>query len=93
VRGGDGALLFTFDAGPSDVPGPTGKPPAGGGATHSLVVLPSATLAAIEQLGERAGEGATYTVSGEVTTYHDRAYLLIRSYKANRTNDQIMPSQ
>ncbi|MCC6321017.1 MAG: hypothetical protein IT438_06205 [Phycisphaerales bacterium] len=84
MRGADGALNFTFDAGSSDL---------GREAATVMTLQPCLALAAIESLAERAGEGATYTVSGDVTTYRDRNYLLIRSYKANRVTDQVMPTQ
>jgi hypothetical protein len=81
ARGADGALAFTFDSGTADAPaGP-------------LLLVPSQTLMAIEALAERAGEAATYTVSGEVSVYRGRNHLLVRSYRINRPTDQIMPTQ
>jgi hypothetical protein len=88
LRAADGAMVFTFDSGAGD--GPASGPSPG----HApLVLLPCQNLAAIEQLSERTGEGATYTVTGEVTTYRGRNYLLLRSYQLNRATDQVMPAQ
>lgn len=81
LRAADGAMVFHFDSGTSD------------GAAGPLVLLPCQNLSAIEQVAERSGEGATYTVTGEVQTYRGRSYLLVRSYKVNRATDQIMPAQ
>jgi hypothetical protein len=81
ARAADGAMVFMFDSGTD------------GGAPAPLVLLPCQNLANIEQIGERSGEGATYTVSGEVMTYRGHNYLLVRSFQANRTGDQIVPAQ
>ena len=86
TRGNDGSLIFAFDSGPADLKATSAAAP----------VLDPATLANTRHhraLSERAGEGATYTISGDVTTYRDRNYLLVRSYKVNRVADQIMPTQ
>ena len=58
-----------------------------------MILLPSQNLAALEQIAERAGESATYTMSGEIVTYRGRNYLLPRSYQANRATDQVLPAQ
>jgi hypothetical protein len=81
ARATDGAMVFIFDSGTD------------GGSPAPLVLLPCQNLTAIEQIGERSGEAATYTVTGEVMTYRGRNYLLVRSYQANRASDQVMPAQ
>lgn len=81
MRAADGAMVFMFDSGVE------------GGTPQPLVLLPCQNLAAVEQITERAGEGATYSVTGEVMTYRGRNYLLLRSYQANRASDQVMPAQ
>lgn len=81
MRAADGAMVFVFDSG------------VDGGAPRPMVLLPCQNLTAVEQIAERAGEGATYTVSGEVMTYRGQNYLLLRSYQANRVGDQVMPTQ
>lgn len=78
----DSALVFALD---------NGTEPAE--AAAPLILLPSQNLSALEQISELAGEGATYTMSGEIVTYRGRNYLLPRSYQANRTTDQVMPAQ
>lgn len=93
VRGPDGALLFRIDSGASGAPG------AGAGASGAamgggmLTLLPCQNLTSIELVSERAGEGATYTMSGDVFAYRGRNYLLVRSYQVNRTSEQVMPVQ
>lgn len=81
MRAADGAMVFVFDSG------------VDGGAPRPMVLLPCQNLTAVEQIAERAGEGATYTVSGEVMTYRGQNYMLLRSYQANRVGDQVMPTQ
>lgn len=78
----DGALVFAIDNGLGTAV-----------ATPPMILLPSQNLAALEQIAERAGEAATYTMSGEVVTYRGRNYLLPRSYQANRATEQVMPTQ
>lgn len=91
VRAADGSMVFVLDSGSSTLPG------ADAGSTYAgptmMTLQPNMALAAIEALSERAGEGATYTVSGDVTAYQDRNYLLVRSYKLNRVTDQVLPTQ
>lgn len=81
TRAADGAMVFTFDSGTSD------------GQSGPMVLLPCQNLTSIELISERSGEGATYTVTGDVQTYRGRNYLLLRSYKVNRVSDQVMPAQ
>jgi hypothetical protein len=81
ARAADGATVFMFDSG------------VDGGAPAPLILLPCLNLANIEQIGERSGEGATYTMSGEVTTYRGHNFLLVRSFQVNRATDQVMPAQ
>jgi hypothetical protein len=78
----DGALVFAIDNGPEPA---VAMPP--------MILLPCQNLAALEQIAERAGEAATYTMSGEIVTYRGRNYLLPRNYQANRATDQVMPTQ
>ncbi|MFN7020817.1 MAG: hypothetical protein ACK4WH_05755 [Phycisphaerales bacterium] len=91
VRAADGTMVFVLDSGSSTLPGAEAGSALAGPTTMTL--QPNMALAAIEALSERAGEGATYTVSGDVTVYQDRNYLLVRSYKLNRVTDQILPTQ
>lgn len=81
MRSADGAMVLIFDSG------------VDGGVPQPIVLLPCQNLAAVEQIAERSGEGATYTVTGEVLTYRGQNYLLLRSYHANRASDQVMPTQ
>jgi len=90
VRGPDGALLFRIDSGASGAAAAGAVAAAGGG---MLTLLPCQNLTSIEQVSERAGEGATYTMSGDVFAYRGRNYLLVRSYQVNRASEQVMPVQ
>lgn len=81
VRGSDGQAAFAMDNGTS------------GGDATPLAILPSQALMAIERIADRAGEGATYTISGEVTQYRGRPYLLIKTYRLNRASEHVMPTQ
>lgn len=83
VREPDGALAFVTDGGT--------EPGLGGG--ERFILLPSQTLAMIDVLFDRAGDAATYTVSGQVTVYKGRRYLLVRTYKVNRATEQVLPTQ
>ncbi|GEM_PF-902968 len=88
TRASDGALTFSFDTDNAD---PAAKPTDAG--NTALVLMPSQTLEMIEALSDRAGEAATYTVSGEVFNYRGRNFLLVRSYRVNRPTDQVLPTQ
>lgn len=82
VRASGGEPTFVFDSGAAgDVP----EPP--------MTLLPCANLAAIESISERLGESATFTVSGQVTVYKGRNYLLPTTYTVNRSTDQVIPNQ
>jgi hypothetical protein len=88
VRTPEGLLAFTPDAGadaPTAGPGVTGSQP--------LILLPSRTLESLESLAESAGERATYTLSGQITVYNSRAYLLPTFVTTNRPTDIVLPTQ
>jgi hypothetical protein len=80
IRQPTGEWNLTFDAdasGKSDAPMP---------------LLPCLNLMAMEKLAERGGESATMSVSGVVTFYKGKNYLLPTMYVLNRKTE-IVPGQ
>lgn len=82
VRAANGEPTFVVDSGTA---GEVPEPP--------MMLLPCTNLTAIESLTERLGESVTFTVSGQVTVYRGRNYLLPTTYTVNRTTDQVIPNQ
>ena len=80
IRQPDGDWALTFDA------------DAAGKSEPALLLLPCLNLQAMERVAERGGEAATMSVSGIVTTYKSRNYLLPTMYMVNRPSD-IVPGQ
>lgn len=80
IRQPDGDWALTFDA------------DAAGKSEPALLLLPCMNLQAMERVAERGGEAATMSVSGIVTTYKSRNYLLPTMYMVNRPSD-IVPGQ
>lgn len=75
---GDWALMFDADAAGKSEP--------------ALLLLPCLNLQTMERTAERGGEAATMSVSGIVTTYKSRNYLLPTMFIINRPAD-IVPGQ
>ncbi len=82
MRMGGGEAVFVVDTGTvSEV----AEPP--------MTLLPCTNLSMIEALAERMGESATFTISGQVTVYQGRNYLLATTFTVNRKSDQVIPNQ
>jgi hypothetical protein len=78
TRAGDGQWAFTFD---SDArTGAARTEPA-------MMLMPCTNLQNMERVIERAGEGLTFTISGQVFVYKGRNYLLPTIYQINRRGD------
>lgn len=82
LRAGSGESTFIVDSGTA---GEVAEPP--------MAMLPCTNLSVIESLAERMGESATFTISGPVTVYHGRNYLLPTTFTVNRATDQVIPNQ
>jgi len=82
VRSGSGESTFVVDAGT-----------AGAVAEAPMTLLPCTNLSTIESLAERLGESATFTISGQVTVYQGRNFLLPTTCTVNRPTDQVIPNQ
>jgi hypothetical protein len=82
VRAAAGEPTFVVDSGSS-----------GEVAEAPMILLPCTNLTAIEALAERLGEAATFTMSGQVTVYRGRNYLLPTTYTVNRVSDHVIPNQ
>ena len=57
----------------------------------ALVLMPCMNLQNMEKTVERAGEGASFTVSGTVYVYKGRNYLLPSMYVVNRRSELAPP--
>jgi hypothetical protein len=81
TRSAEGLPAFVFDNAPGDpVEGP-------------IMLMPCMNLSAMESISERAGEGTTFTLSGQVFVYKGKNYLLPKTYLVNRVTDQVIPNQ
>ena len=84
LPGPTGGWLFTQD---SDVDSPESG-------THPLILLPCQNLMAIERIVHNAGEGLAFTLSGRVTTFQGRNYLLPTMYLVESDREgNLMPAQ
>jgi len=82
MRMGGGEAVFVVDSGTASE---VAEPP--------MTLLPCTNLSMIEALAERMGESATFTISGQVTVYQGRNYLLATTCTVNRKSDQVIPNQ
>ncbi|MFK7959559.1 MAG: hypothetical protein AB8G96_03465 [Phycisphaerales bacterium] len=80
-RTGGGGYLFVFDAdGTGDA---AGDPP--------MMMLPCRLLESLGRLGARPGDDAAVLISGEVSTYRGRNYLMPTVYRRPRDQTQLRP--
>ncbi|MBC7835607.1 MAG: hypothetical protein H7Y88_10985, partial [Phycisphaerales bacterium] len=81
VRAPEGEWMYVFDA---DARGLSEAP---------MVLMPCQNLAAMERITAQRGEGATFTVSGQVFAYKGKNYLLPALYIVNRASADLTPVQ
>lgn len=75
LRASSGDWAMTFDA---DASGPADPP---------MILMPCLNLMAMEKIAERASDGLTFSVSGQVFVYKGKNYLLPTMYVINRAGD------
>jgi hypothetical protein len=80
VRSGDGSPMAVVDSG------------TGGRTEGPMLLMPCQNLSAIETITDTAGEGTTFTLTGEVHVYKGRRYLLPTMYTVNRASDNVLPA-
>lgn len=77
IRSSSGDWAMTFDA---DANGPADAP---------MILMPCLNLMAMEKIAERASDGLTFSVSGQVFVYKSKNYLLPTMYVINRASDLV----
>ena len=86
VRAGGGGWLFVTD---NDLDGAVGWREAG----VRLQILPSVNLEGIEAIAQKDGDRVTFNISGEVTQFYGRNYLLVTMWQVNRMRGEIASGQ
>ena len=80
IRSSDGTLTFRLDSG------------AQGHAETSFTLLPCTNLTLLEGTSDFTGEAAPIILSGDVTWYHGRSYLLPTMTVVPRPSDVVFPT-